>query len=81
MDGISTYCKKCDKEKRDKRYYQKWNDAQISTLSNAYIISKLKAKGFENIDPQLIEIQRQLLTLKRNIHELQRDNRKPCRSK
>ena len=78
--GYNSYCKECckDRDRTGNLLYQKAKDVkERKTLADNYIIKHLKNKGFEKIaiSPDLIQIQRLLLILKRNINELRRNNR------
>lgn len=74
--GYTSHCKECCKlrDRSGCKKYQK-NDRKI--LTDGYIVVQLRCKGFErkNINTELIQIQRLLITLKRTINELQRNNR------
>jgi hypothetical protein len=78
--GYNSHCKECSKL-RDRSgnviYQNKKDKLHRKTLVDRYIITQLKNRGFtkSQINIELIQIQRLLITLKRNIHELQRNNR------
>ena len=77
--GYNSCCKGCSKKRirvKNHEYNKLKAKIEKEILSNHYIITNLKNKGFDKntITPDLIQMQRLLITLKRNINELQRNN-------
>lgn len=80
-DGLNRICKSCKSKKDKGRIYKhsgkaiqnKYNH-KLRTMPDSYIKSILKQKKLP-ISFELIQIQRLLIILKRNINELQRNNR------
>lgn len=80
-DGLNRICRLCKSKTDSGRIYKhskkaienKYNH-KLKTMPDSYIKSILKQKGLPILH-ELIQIQRLLIILKRNINELQRDNR------
>jgi hypothetical protein len=77
-------CKKCILE-ADKKWLQlpinkekmiklkrKWNKKSILTLNDCYIKNKLKKRNIVTITPEIIELKRQQIIMKRTLNEFKK---------